>query len=134
MSLSPKAQVPAHPVGDFSLSEAVDPISHGGTGQGQVGVLWTKTKPTRISGLSPNEYTLDLPKMEGWTDAQYWARNQAALEEVMERGVPIRDSHVLSTGKRIEARAGSFLDKERKFLESRGWAYNEGSSSWEPPK
>lgn len=61
-----------------------------------------------------------------------WAQNAGRLREQMRSGEPICDSYRTEDGAQIPARPGSFLDAERRLLESRGWRYNPQTGAYHP--
>jgi hypothetical protein len=54
-----------------------------------------------------------------------WAVNQSKLQNVMNLNKPIRDASPLSDV------GGFYLNRERGFLQSSGWTYQNGY--WTPP-
>lgn len=60
-----------------------------------------------------------------------WTQNSSVLREEMGRGVPIRDASVNSKGELINNTG--FLRAERNLLESKGWTYDQKTTSWKPP-
>lgn len=80
------------------------------------------------SGWRKGDSFLHLPNKG--TPKLNWKQNAGRLREYMRKGKPIYDSYVDSAGNLIKAKPGTFLNAERKLLESRGWIYNKQLRSW----
>ena len=104
--------------------------SNNGQGTKVIGKVNDLNKP---GALRPGESKLDLPN-KGNPKAN-WEQNSGKLREAMKEGNPIRD---VSGGPRdangqLPNNTG-FLKAERNLLQSKGWHYDEGTSTWNPPQ
>ncbi|HLI94660.1 MAG TPA: DUF6531 domain-containing protein [Candidatus Baltobacteraceae bacterium] len=83
------------------------------------------------SMLAPNERTLFLPEMPGWTYQQYATRNSSKLREAMHGGYVIKETYVNDDGTLIPT--GGLLGLERLILDNAKWKYDPKTRTWNPP-
>jgi RHS repeat-associated protein len=105
--------------------------SQGSGNNGQGTKVIGKTFDLNKEGaLRPGEQKLDLPN-QGNPKAN-WIQNSSKLREAMAEGNPIRDASVNDDGS-LRDNTG-FLRAERNELSNKGWTYDGGTTTWNPPQ
>jgi len=126
---------PKPPQGLFGPLQSSEPPGGGpghtaqpeGKGTVVIGKVADLSKP---GALQPGERKLDLPN-QGNPKAN-WAQNSGKMREAMKDGNPIRDASVKADGTPRDNTG--FLRAERNELQNKGWTYDKGTTTWNPPK
>ncbi len=88
--------------------------------EGKLHIYKYNTKPNIRTA---DAFRLDLPKKE--TPAKQWAQNSEKLRQYMRTQQPVYDAYRDPfSGRQVDAGTGSYLNAERKLLESKEWLYD----------